>query len=48
MSKKSKKSNVSKPKDLNKDKGTLQDPLEKIIDYGEIPANTPQGSQEKK
>lgn len=46
MPKKSKKTSNKKRTDLNKskqtDKGNLHEPVTDVIDYGEIPANTPQ------
>lgn len=43
---KSKKTDHEVKKDLNKDEGNLSEPVTNIIDYGELPDNTP--SQEKK
>lgn len=44
MPKKSKKTSTKKSSNLNNSskKGNLHEPVTNIVDYGEIPANTPQ------
>ena len=45
----SKKTEDKDQKDLNNsEQGTLQEPITKVVDYGEIPNNTPSKSEEKK
>lgn len=47
--KNSKKSGTQDRKDLNNsNKGNLEEPITKVVDYGEIPNNTPNKSEEKK
>lgn len=44
----SKKTETTDQKDLNKsDEGNLHEPITKVIDYGEIPENTPKQSEDK-
>jgi len=47
MSKKSKKTTADEKIILNKDAGNLKDKVTQVVDYGEIPINTPPTSEKE-